>query len=109
MKVALAVLSSVLALASTFFVVVLPFLILLENRRLVARNEDRHVSGVLTVGSLVGGLAIVLAPLGAMRDRVAWLWVPVAAEAVTFLVSGAYWTLSGLREKAEQQRRARRR
>jgi hypothetical protein len=72
--------SIILAVASILLVVVVPFGALLANRNLVQRNEDRHVSGLPVVGSLVGFLAIALAPIGTARERIVWSWVPPRAR-----------------------------
>jgi len=87
----LAVLSLLLAFASFFSGLVVPITALLANRRLLLRNEDRHVSGIPFVGSILGLFALLLAPLGSLAERFVWSWVPFAVEATVFGVSIAYW------------------
>lgn len=97
-RVLLAVLATVTTVAGLFFVLGVPILALLANRDRVLRGEDRHVSGLPVVGSLLGFLAVVVAPIGTLRERLAWAWVPLAVEATVFGLCLVFWNLSGLRE-----------
>jgi hypothetical protein len=106
-NVALAVLSATLALASVLFAVMVPILALLANRSLVL--QDRHLSTTPVVGTILGSLAVVLAPIGTLHDRLAWSWVPFAVEVGVFGLCFAYWNLSGLGRELERQRHSRRR
>ena len=109
MMIARSVLSIAAGLASLVFGVVVPIGALLANRRIVLHSEDGHVSATPLVGSAFGLLAVALAPMGSLSDRLAWSWTPLAAEATLFGLSLAFWNLSGLRSEAERQRRSRRR
>ncbi len=80
----------------------------LENRRLVLRNEDRHVSATPIVGSIAGTLAVLIAPVGALRDRAVWLWVPFAVEAALYGLLVVLWSSTGLQARSERQRQQRR-
>jgi hypothetical protein len=67
------------------------------------------VSGLPVVGSLVGFLAIALAPIGTARERIVWSWLPAAGEATVVGLIALLWIVSGLRSTSEGQRRSRNR
>ena len=103
------VLSAVLGAAALYLIVGFPILIFVDCRRIVRRNEDRGVSGVWGVGSVVGVLAIVAAPVLTVRERLAWAWVPIAVEVVVVVCVVAVFRVSGLSRAMREQREARRR
>lgn len=103
----LAGLSLLLAFASLSLGVVVPIAVLLANRRLVLANEDRHVSGIPFVGSILGLFALLLAPLGSLAERFVWSWVPFAVEATVFAMSLVYWHFRGLGHLATRRRNPR--
>ena len=107
MSIALAILSSVLALGSVLNAVVAPVLVLLAKRRFIRNNEDRSVSGTPVLGSVLGFVAILLAPIRTIGDRLTWSWAPLAIEASVLALLFAYWKLSGLAREADRQRRSR--
>ena len=107
MKIALVILSAALGLVSFFLAVVVPIGALFDNRRLVLRNEDRHVSTTPVMGILVGFVAVLFAPIATLGDRLSWSWVPLAVEGAVYGAGLAYWNLNDLGRVAERQRRTR--
>ena len=105
---ALALLAVLCACASACFAVVVPVAALLANRRLTLRGEERHVSSVPIIGTIAGCLAIALLPIGTLRERFVWVWVPVAAETMVLAACIAYWRLSGLEKASKRLRQAQR-
>lgn len=58
------------------------------------------------VGSIIGFLAILFAPiLRTIGVRFSWSWAPLAAEAAIFALLLVYWNVSGLRRQDEPSRR----
>jgi hypothetical protein len=108
MRVILGVLFAVLLAGSASFAIVLPILILVANRTLVLHREDRHVSGMPLLGSILGWLAVLVLPSGTLRSRLPWLCAPIAVEASVLAACVAYWSLSGLRRASKERRFVRR-
>jgi hypothetical protein len=95
------VVSILLTTLAALLGVIVPVAACLANRGKVLRGERGHVSTVPLVGSGVGFVAVLVAPIGTLGIRFAWSWMPLAIEATIFLVSLAYWRCSGLDAKAK--------
>ena len=108
MDVALFIVSAVLAAMYVLLAIVVPIGAFVANRALVLRNEDRHVSATPIVGSIAGTLAVLLAPIGTIRERAVWAWVPITLEVTVYVVLVVLWIATGLEARAELQRRERR-
>ena len=100
-------LAIILMMCAALAGIVMPVGAFIENRALVLRNVDRNVSMLPLTCSVVGLVAVVLAPVGTLRSRIIWCWVPLGVEALVLLLLGVYWQVSGLRHQAQQQRLAR--
>jgi hypothetical protein len=94
LKIVLAGLSMVLALLSVVSAVVIPVCAALEMRSRALRHEGGGVSLTPVVGTIAGFLAILLAPVGTIRERVVWFWVPLASEVAVLLVVYAALVIS---------------
>jgi hypothetical protein len=94
---------------SAFVAVVVPVLALCATRRHVLQGEDRHVSSLPVVGTMIGCLSVLLLPVGSLRERLLWTWAPPVIEALVYTACVAYWKLSGLEAKHERLRRTGRR
>ena len=95
------------AFAGAWLIFAFPILMFRECRRIARQNEDRGVSGVWVIGSVLGLLALIAAPVGTPRERLAWAWVPLAAEVVMIAVIAVLFRATGLSLALEEQRRAR--
>lgn len=98
-----------LALASfgTLCAVLVPIGSILALRRHVLQDEDRGASNCPLVGSVAGFLAVVVAPIGTIGNRVVWAWAPLAIEVTVFLLIVLFWIVSGLSRQAARQSDAR--
>lgn len=97
-----------LALFAFLCAVLVPVGNMLECRRIVLQNEDRGGSTCMSVGSVAGFLAIILAPVGTLGHRLLWSWVPLAIEASVVLLLTVSWIASGLGKLNRRQTLARR-
>jgi hypothetical protein len=105
MTLARGILSIALATWYVLFALAVPIGAFTANRTLVLRNEDRHVSTTPIVGTVAGTLAVLVAPIGTAGDRLIWSWLPLGVEATLYLILRVLWNATGLRAKAEDQRR----
>lgn len=99
--------TSVLALASAWLIFAFPILSFVDCRKIARRNEDRGVSGVWLVGSVVGFVAILAAPVGSFDERLKWSWVPLAAEVGAAICLAVALKATGLSGVLADQRRSR--
>lgn len=96
--------AGLIGLASIFLVMIVPWLIYSDCRRIARLNEDRSVSGVWFLGSILGFVAVLIAPAGDIGSRLAWSWIPLAAEALNFCLLRAAMSLSGVASTLRRQR-----
>ncbi|MEJ7733014.1 MAG: hypothetical protein WKG00_27930 [Polyangiaceae bacterium] len=95
MEIVLAVISILLAVAGLVSAVVVRVAATVANHRLATRGEDGHVSSTPLVGSILGFVAILLAPVGTISQRIRWAWVPLALEVTVALGCGLAFWLAG--------------
>jgi hypothetical protein len=72
-----------LVLGFVFLVFVQPVLVFAEIRRIILRGEDRGISQILILGSLLGITSVLVAPISSLGERAIWAWVPIALEAAS--------------------------
>jgi hypothetical protein len=107
MRPFLAAISLVLALISVLAAVVAPIAAILTVRRHAERGEERGVSTMPLVGSVVGFVAILLAPLGSVTARLRWSWLPLAIEATVVTLCWALWLACGRHPTSRRRTRTR--
>ncbi len=95
MLVVSAILAIVLVLAAVFSAVVGPISAVVIVRRRWRSGDRRGISGTPIVGSVLGFVAILVAPLGSIGARLAWSWVPLAVEVSVLGLCWGYWIASG--------------
>jgi hypothetical protein len=95
MRPVLAAIALILALISVMAAVVAPIAAILTIRRHAKRGEERGVSTMPLVGSVLGFVAILLARLGSITARLRWSWLPLAIEATVVTLCWAFWLACG--------------
>ncbi len=94
-----------LTLVSAFLVVVVPFQVFVCAARATRRNEDRSFSLVPLVGSIAGAIAVLIAPVGDVRNRWPWALAPLGVEVIIVLTLTALWHITGLARRSRELRR----
>jgi hypothetical protein len=94
MHILLVALSLLLGLVSVFLILVVRIGATIANARRARSGDTRHVSATPVIGSVIGFIAVLIAPVGSFLERLRWSWLPLAIEVAVLGLCIAAWLMT---------------